>query len=310
MINANAVDIRSNDSASRVEQLEVARLDGSRFTIESRTVVLAAGGIENPRLLLASDGVQRGGLGNQHDLVGRYFSDHPHLVAGHVVLTDPAPSLEVYRLRPPQPVAVLSVSEAVQRAERLLNLRVHLAPVPVEASELTRDVPGVASRIDGYGASTDAAGRGVRFRLLDVSCESTPNPSSRVRLSDERDALGMRRVVVDWQQDPRDHDSVARSVEIIGRTLGRESQGRVRVIPREAPWSHAWEGNHHLGTTRMHLDAKQGVVDEHCRVRGIANLYVAGSSVFPAFGFANPTFTIVALAIRLAEHLRSRAADA
>jgi choline dehydrogenase-like flavoprotein len=168
----------------------------------------------------------------------------------------------------------------------------------------------VASRIDHLEVNGGSDEDSVRFRTLDVSCESTPNPNSRVRLSGQRDSLGMRRVEVDWRQNPDDHDSIVRSVELIGRALGRASQGRVQVVPREpAPWSSAWMGNHHLGTTRMHRDARQGVVDEHCRVHGIANLYIAGSSVFPAFGYANPTFTIVALAVRLADHLLSRASD-
>jgi choline dehydrogenase-like flavoprotein len=116
MIHANVLDIRSNADASRVEHLEVARLDGTRFTVESRYVVLAAGGIENARLLLSSDGVQRNGLGNERGLVGRFFSDHPHLIAGHVAITDPAPSMKTYGLgsKNRRRIAVLSLTEAVQ----------------------------------------------------------------------------------------------------------------------------------------------------------------------------------------------------
>jgi choline dehydrogenase-like flavoprotein len=70
-------------------------------------------------------------------------------------------------------------------------------------------------------------------------------------------------------------------------------------------WRRATEGGmHHMGTTRMHVAPQHGVVDESSRVHGTTNLFVAGSSVFPSGGYANPTLTIVALALRLGDHLR------
>ena len=91
-------------------------------------------------------------------------------------------------------------------------------------------------------------------------------------------------------------------MEIIGQELGRSGLGRLRIPAGEI--EEPWMNNHPMGTTRMHSDPKKGVVDENCRVHGISNLFMAGSSVFPTTGFANPTLTIVALAIRLADHLK------
>jgi choline dehydrogenase-like flavoprotein len=88
--------------------------------------------------------------------------------------------------------------------------------------------------------------------------------------------------------------------------LERHGLGRVLVGADDPPDPNA---HHHVGTTRMHADARLGVVDADSRVHGLANLFVTGSSVFPTGGFANPTLTIVALALRLADHLEARLAS-
>ncbi|MDX1541923.1 MAG: GMC family oxidoreductase, partial [Geminicoccaceae bacterium] len=144
-------------------------------------------------------------------------------------------------------------------------------------------------------------------QLLTIS-EQAPDPASRVTLGEERDALGMPRIRLDWRLGELDR----RSLEVAGRLLaeefGRSGIGRVRLPEwlEEDGWPEDLEaGWHHMGTTRMSDDPRSGVVDRDGRVHGLANLYVAGSSVFPTGGFANPTLTIVALALRLAEHLRA-----
>ena len=136
--------------------------------------------------------------------------------------------------------------------------------------------------------------------------EQAPNPSSRVTLADEVDALGMRRALLDWRLGEGERRTVKRFSELLGLEAGRTGLGRVRLLePDEDGW---WAGQqgawHHMGTTRMHSDRRQGVVDANCRVHGIDNLFVAGSSVFTTGGFTNPTLTIVALAVRLADHLK------
>jgi choline dehydrogenase-like flavoprotein len=147
-----------------------------------------------------------------------------------------------------------------------------------------------------------------RQRLaLKTVVETTPNPASRVTLGERRDALGMPRVNVDWRINSDDKRGLQRFYEIVRPELARLGLGR--LVENPAVDSDGWpismqSGMHHMGTTRMHDDPRQGVVDANCRVHDLANLYVAGSSVFTTGGVANPTLTIVALALRLADHLK------
>jgi choline dehydrogenase-like flavoprotein len=141
---------------------------------------------------------------------------------------------------------------------------------------------------------------------LVVQLEQAPNPSSRVTLTDERDQLGMQKVNLDWQMGDLERNTINRFNELLAMEVGRAELGRSRLIePTEDGWWAGMRGSwHQMGTTRMHDEPTQGVVDADCRVHGVTNLYVAGSSVFPTSGFANPTLTIVALAIRLADHIK------
>jgi choline dehydrogenase-like flavoprotein len=141
--------------------------------------------------------------------------------------------------------------------------------------------------------------------------EQAPNPQSRVYLAEEKDRLGLNRIVLDWQLTELDKRGLSLLPRLLGLELGRLNLGRVRL----ADWlaGEGFEaakgvggGPHHMGTTRMADDPKRGVVDRNCRVHGNANLYIAGGSVFPTSGYTMPTLTIVALALRLADHLKTR----
>ena len=135
--------------------------------------------------------------------------------------------------------------------------------------------------------------------------EQVPNPQSRVTLGTERDVFGQRKVQLNWQLTPHDIASVVRTQEIVGAALERAGWGRFhRELFDCSPPPDTHGGYHHMGTTRMHDDPRQGVVDANGRIHGIANTYVAGPSVFPTGGYANPVLTIVALTLRLADHLK------
>jgi choline dehydrogenase-like flavoprotein len=139
--------------------------------------------------------------------------------------------------------------------------------------------------------------------------ECSPDPDSRVTLTDERDALGLRRIRLDWRIPQAFTRTYVRMHELLGQELGRAGIGRLQMLhaePGEDPREHVASSAHHMGTTRMHVDPRKGVVDANCRLHGIENLYVAGSSVFPTCGQSAATFTIVALALRLADHLKQR----
>lgn len=345
-LNATVVEIETSETAREVTGVRAATLAGNAFRAAARLFVLAAGGIENSRLLLASNRVQQAGLGNQNDLVGRYFMEHPCLHRGALVLNDPRNSVDLYD---PQytyfhsPIgASLALSAETQRAEGLLNYKtwilssyygedarggkalknlyraVRKPTMPDHFMETTPgfwlrnvgnvvlDFPHTAAVICGRLSKAKWL---VKKRVLANLCEPAPNPDSRVMLSDQKDALGQRRARLDWRLSPLDKHTIRRAQQIIGEELERAGIGRIETEPMgedDTDWPEdlSW-GSHHMSTTRMHDDPKKGVVDRNCRVHGISNLYVAGSSVFATGGNDLPTMTIVALALRLADHLKA-----
>jgi choline dehydrogenase-like flavoprotein len=112
-------------------------------------------------------------------------------------------------------------------------------------------------------------------------------------------------VFLDWVYSQRDLDNLERSIAALGEALGAQSKGRARwPVARENLLATLNTSRHHVGTTRMSENPEHGVVDKNCRIHGVRNLFVAGSSVFPTSGIANPTLTLLALALRLADHLK------
>lgn len=340
---ATATELETNESASVVKGLRARTLTGKSLRVESPVFVLAAGGIENARLLLLSNRYQRGGLGNQHDLVGRFFMEHLHARAGWYVPSNPTQchNLALYLIHEARGMPImgyLAPTEETLRRERLLNYGFHLNPEPHkywrrETSEgyqaLRQLVNAVRQRTMPERplrhlkrAAADApdlariAFRKVRrqvlesngtappenFTLLQMS-EQTPNPESRVLLGSERDALGQPRARLHWKLHPKDVRDIQRAQRIIGRALEQSGLGHIEPASIDTIRERIEGGYHHMGTTRMSSDPRKGVVDADCKVHGVGNLYIAGSSVFPTGGYANPTLTIAALALRLAEHL-------
>ena len=349
LLHANAVELHTDPSAQRVTRVAVRTLSGRNLKVEAATFVLACGGIENARLLLASNRTQAAGLGNGHDLVGRYFADHPRLGLGNVRFKRPWQRNKLYdvkfhylnravRAHDTYVSAQFVLAPEVQRRERLLSSQLWFASrFPGENSPAAEAIVRMKHRLLAksdpvYGFWSDVATMAISplstagfiaARLfqpevlikdvqIDVVCEPSPNRDSRVTLSDRRDALGMPRVRVDWRLGDDVKRTMDRSLEIFADEMRRGDvaevdlpeplQGRQWPHVPATPWHHlgTW---HHMGTTRMHPTPERGVVDADCKVHGMANLYVAGSSVFPTFGSNFPTFTIVALALRMAEKI-------
>ena len=168
------------------------------------------------------------------------------------------------------------------------------------------------------GLSRLRARLGLRKLYVMVRAEQAPNPASRVQLTDQKDALGVPRAALNWQLSAQDKQTVAALCEICDHEFKRLNLGRMRAAAWLSDPSPEWPvddtvskhpiaGYHHMGTTRMSAAPASGVVDANCRVHGYGNLYIAGSSVFTTAGWANPTLTIVALALRLADHLHTQA---
>jgi choline dehydrogenase-like flavoprotein len=219
-------------------------------------------------------------------------------------------------------VGSLALSERLQREHRLpgcgfrldasrpLRRRAEPAASGEDADRLDDAVRRVALALDDGDAAlperAQSAPTGPVVHWMHLTAEPAPNVESRVRLGDGRDAFGQRRVVLDWRLSPEDSDGARRSLALLARAWAAAGWGRARSRFPEAGFAALGPRGsfHHMGTTRMHDDPKQGVCDRNARVHGVANLWVAGSSLFPTYGTVNPTLTIVALALRLAEHLR------
>ena len=356
LTNASAIELEIGDEISEVKSVIVAQYTGKRFQIVASRFVLAAGGIENARVLLNSRNRWPHGVGNDTELVGRYFMEHPRFAAGifvprdsalfaakrfhAVTLLDGIPTQTKYRLNPAaaecEEVAnhIFFFRPARWTVAALAAMEGWYDPRPVQASrELVRSLQRRRLPKDGFRLSRHLA-RGIPhlwrisrakrylsterkrvsddvrkhpdFFKIEVMAEQVPNRESRIRILHDRDKFGANRAALDWRLTDADLTGFARAQEYFGTALETAGLGeaftylRPGVVPRGL-----YAASHHMGTTRMHRNPRQGVVDEHGRVHGIRNLYVAGSSVFPTGGSANPTLTVLALTLRLADELRS-----
>lgn len=347
-LHASVTHLQAAPGASALDHVQVTVPGGRRLPVRARRYVLACGGIENARLLLAADDVERGGIGNGHDLVGRFFMEHQHGRVARIHTDAPQTLWNLFRKRPlgggqPPVAPTLLAAPALQRQAGILNsaftFKLQRDPKRGLALDdrvyrrLKHQLPPDRSRRRLWHAYRDVRGwlqrrvrpaiEAVRARTrprhlyVMVRGEQAPNPDSRVTLGRERDALGMRRAVLDWRLGELDKRTVAVMADALGAELERLGLGRLsRCEWLDAPGSewpvdptvgrHPIAGYHHMGTTRMSADPAAGVVDPQGRVHGYDNLYVAGSSVFPTGGWANPTLTILALTLRLADHLHDR----
>jgi choline dehydrogenase-like flavoprotein len=332
-------------SGRGIERLGVVGPAGQSVVVRAGTFVLAAGGLENPRLLLASNSVLTAGVGNEHDLVGRFFMEHPHARGGSVIGASPWRMLRAFAKRRsggveyspllvPSPHAqeklgILNsaMTVAARRpvgGRRSLMKRAYLrakhntAPTKTGrgAWKLRRRIAREIKRFSGPVRPWWECVRGRSELAISIRAEQAPNPQSRVTLDQAVDATGMPRIRLDWRLGSQDVESVAALVDSFARQAKMLGLGEVKA----ASWlrdparqwvfddlisDHPIGGYHHMGTTRMADDPKQGVTDGYGRVHGFDNMFIAGSSLFPTSRWANPTLTVLALTRRTAEHILS-----
>lgn len=332
-LGANVTAINQHPEHDYVMNISVQTLGGKRFIVSAKTYILATGGLENARLLLLSDAVQANGLGNRNDLVGRFFMEHISYRSGLIYPNTGHRPLSLYGAVHAYGNSVvrchLALPEQVIRQHKIPDFRAEIminAP-PVFESVVSR-FQALREWMKGFDALDSAVilglkalkrlGRASRilerpslsrgpvvYRLANY-VEQVPNPDSRIRLSEKRDAFGLRRIALDWRLSPIDKEGIRVAHRLIAAEVERSGFGKMRIeLPeneKEILYG-ANGGGHHMGTTRMHVSPRWGVVDPDCRIHGLHNIFVAGSSVFPTVGYANPTLTIVALAIRLADHI-------
>ncbi|MES0489433.1 MAG: GMC family oxidoreductase [Leptospirales bacterium] len=333
---ANVTQILTNKNDNKVSRVRVQCLPigenrnkvENSFQVKAKKFILATGGIENARLLLLSNQKYKNGLGNRNGLVGRFFMEHLWFSDKTHIYFSRQKDLRFYEedsekiyTQKQTKRGILSLNKKTQEQNKLLNFLGEISLTRREGSDLFRsfirniydtdNLMHIKEKKDFF----DGHLRGLRV----AGGEKSPDPRSRLTLGSERDLLGQKKVNLSMQINKRDYEYIEKTLQIIGQELGKAGEGRVR-----------WPGfisqpdqqkkkkqiaellqtvglpSHHMGTTRMHTDPRYGVVDENCLVHGISNLYVAGSSVFPTCGFANPTLTLTALAIRLADYIKTK----
>lgn len=342
-LKANVVEIQCNPWGGAVESVKVRTLKGVSATVQAKVFVLASGGIENARLLLASNRQQSAGIGNRYDLVGRYFQDHPRFLNGIVEFAEPYRHNPLFDIKFHCIVNKVNIGGVdisgqmripykVQEERGLLDAQMWFRSLYAgEGTNVVRALYRLRQRVRGkwsplVGLSEDlglifshpmdslaytvAHSTGslkmVRHVTMELIAEPEPDPNSRVMLSDDLDALGMRRTKIDWRLSQRVKDTVDTSFELLARELEDKKIAKVTLGPRinDVGWPADMEGTyHHMGTTRMSDSPREGVVDRDCKIHGMDNFYIAGSSVFPTSSSNNPTMTLIALALRLSDHL-------
>lgn len=362
LLGANCVGLKLHSGGQSIRAVEAATLRGIRFTVMSRVTVLASGGLETVRLLLASNDVNPAGVGNAHDVVGRYYMCH---IAGNVgqLSLNGAPS-QVQHNYEVSPEGIycrrrLSVTAGEQRRRGLANsvARLHF-PRITDPSHRNGVLSGLflvrklisyeyGKRLnDGKSASIGTYARHMlnvvadpldtsaflshwvmrrtladrkfpsvilrnrtnRFSL-EMHGEQAPLATSRVTLSSRIDVLGMPKLRVDWRYSQSDIESLRGTLDLIAQEVEMAGVGRFeyqRETLEEDLTRFGAYGGHHIGTTRMGNDERTSVVDRDCQVHSVNNLYIAGSAVFPTSSQANPTLTLLALALRLGDKLGRR----
>jgi choline dehydrogenase-like flavoprotein len=341
LLHATASRLTMAAGGARVEAVQVRSLRGREGHVCAARYVLCCGAVETPRLLLASASGDEA-PGAPHDLVGRFFQEHLHIKVPLVPRNRRAIGrlMHTKRIGGVRHHAKLCATRELQRSERILAAGADLTydvdanPALGPGRELAGALRGGGSRRGalrpllgtlrhpatlaraGYGTTVvrRKASEGFGPMYLCLQVETAPRPESRVTLGAGTDALGVPRAVVDWRVGAIE----LRTAEVLAHRLdaGLRAAGLGRldlsVLPLERDLdrlgARVASGCHHAGTTRMSDDPRAGVVDRDCRVHGVADVFVAGASVFPTSGWSNPTLTLLALAYRLADRLEQELA--
>lgn len=313
LLHASVLQLVTNEGESQVTAAKVTGLHGRKVDVRARFFIIATGGIENSRLLLVSGPKGGPGLGNNNDLVGRYFMEHPNFDSGEILLEDSDsttyltnPFLSAgghkirvdFRLNPERQAELEILNHSAFLLPSWLNRRSSARAAGI----LTRAWRRLERMLDFEEERESEGVFALRVRL-----ERAPRYGSRVTLSDEVDAFGMPQAKLHLEVGELEERTLQVIQEEFAKELGRSGRGRMRLgfnaIEKNWPAGAGWQ-NHHCGGTRMSSTPREGVVDRNCRIHGVENVYIAGSSVFPTGGHANPTLNLVTMTLRLSDHIK------
>ena len=310
-LHSNVQELVSNESASHITSAEVACIDGPRYTVLAKQFVLATGGLENPRIMLLSNRHAPDGLGNSHGLVGRYYTDHILIrPALDISLSRSGIDFDLYTklhdVNGGFMFGIMTVPEELTRKEKLTRFRFHLYD---HLPRFDSPIGGVFSSLDEATEVSPLSNEPGNYISVHMAMEPRPNPDAFVRLSNKLDFFGQRKIEVNWQVSNDDKANAHRAIELCALEFARMGYGRAYAPMLDKPdeWPATFtSGKHHCGTTRMSDNPTTGVVDPNCKVFDVDNLYVTGSSVFPTIGHTNPTLNLIALSLRLSDHLKEK----
>lgn len=305
-INANLTDIKLNNSFTHINKLEVKNYNDATYDFSGKKIILAMGAIENARLLLNCNSQLPAGVGNHSGFVGRCFMEHFQIQMGRYTINSSHPiwskdsyleffPTDKFVLENRIGTSVISFSKASSKSYgRLKAIRRFLKEGVCTSESLT----DFSRNMFNFNCSGDG--------IITTLCEQSPNKKSRITLSNEKDSLGLQRAVLNWDINELDKRTMRLLAIETAKEFARLDFGRVQlpdyILSNDVelkPGGHC----HQMGTTRMARSSKDGVVDVNCKVFGIDNLYIAGSSVFSTGGGVNPTLSIVQLSLRLAKYL-------
>lgn len=305
-LTANLVALETQEGS--VTSATFKNYQGDYRLVRARYFVLACGGIENARLLLWCNQQAQGQLIPQHATLGRYWMEHPHATVGKALLFEPA----ALGMDDEYNIFLSPTADAIE-SRQILNCGLRLHRMNAEATqalidELADQAPALIGRVRVW----QAQGKVLHGAVLRAAWEQEPRFENRVELSEELDELGVPRSRLVWLQSELDRRTIRESMLLLGEYLRDSEVGRLQMAewlaetPVQLPTEGELAGRHHMGGTRMSLNAEEGIVNSDCRLFAQDNFYLAGSSVFASAGHANPTLTIVQLALRLCDHLESK----
>jgi hypothetical protein len=283
ILNASLLNIEHQGGSVKTLTIGVLNDDRSQpqalgdFQIIAHVVVLACGAVANARQLLLS------GVGSNSGLVGRYLAAHPIANGANAVRVNP------YSYLTPSEQQLLSYQDPGPKYNPMRFLAGLFTP------------SGEALQTTQTGSCWFGAGGTDNFYH-----ELIPEYESRILLSDTKDIFGQPQTKADWVLNAGEPENFTKLANLFSQGVTAKGGGPVQIGIWAAIQSRMVYNGHHLGTTRMAASEQEGVVDRNLKVFGLDNLYVAGSSVWASPGIENPTFSIVAFSIRLAEHLTQR----
>jgi choline dehydrogenase-like flavoprotein len=298
ILNANLCDLDSIDG--KVVKAIIKSFNNRKLEVNARSFIFAMGGIENSRMLLWTQFNAKRGLADSRIPIGAYWMEHPHFTLGEMLLKSNV-----------RTTRYVGLSHEEQKRLAILNCGMRLQAMEMgETKRIIKDLICVAPTAGQWAA--DLFGKKlVCGSTIRAAWEQEPLKSNRIQLSKSRkDMFGIPLTELHWKKSENDFRTVRENVLSLNDFLIATNRGRLRLDSwlygeGEPPADDEKGGHHHMGGTRMADSPFDGVVDLNCRVFGTKNLYVAGSSVFPSGGHANPTFTIVQLSLRLADHLKN-----